>query len=324
MAGYFNMSLQQQLDPRTGLPAVGAKLTFYEGGTSTPLTVYRDYTVGVPHPSPITLDGYGRVPQVFLAGDGTFYRARLLMADGTLAFDVDGIPVIGPTAGGGGGGDPVTPVDSRALAQTGDIKARYDTGFHDGWLLCNGRTCGSATSGADYASANYEALFLHLWQKDTNLVVAGGRGASAAADWAANKTIALPDFKGRPVVGLDSMGGTAAGRIPADAVTSTGGGPNVLGASGGVPTVTLTAAQTPAHKHNVAATQAPHTHTVDVDTGTLVQVGTGGSASLITNSNNSTTSSAQPAITVSEDTIGGGQAHTNMPPFALASIYIKT
>jgi hypothetical protein len=35
------------------------------------------------------------------------------------------------------------------------------------------------------------------------------------------------------------------------------------------------------------------------------------------------TSDAQPDITVTEDSFGGGGAHTNMSPFALASIYIK-
>ena len=322
MPGLFNLSLQQQLDPRTGLPAVGGKLYFYEGGTSTPLPTYRDYTVGIEHPHPISLDAYGRVPAVFLAEDGSFYRARLTMEDGTLAFDVDGIPVIGPTEGGGGGGDPVTPVDARALFQTGDTKWRYDTGFHDGWLLCNGRTMGPAASGADYASDDYEALFVHLYQKDANLAVAGGRGANAAADWAANKTIALPDIKGRGIVGLDSMGGSTSGRIPAASVTSTGGGVNVLGSSGGAGEHTLTLAQIPAHKHDVSATQEAHAHTVNGANATDVAAGAG-----LYNSINAlgskTTTSAQPAITVSEATKGSGSAHNNMPPYTLMSCYIK-
>lgn len=321
MPGYFNMSLQQQLDPRTGAPAVGAKLYFYEGGTSTPLTVYRDYTVGVEHPNPITLDGYGRIPAVYLAGDGTFYRSRLTMSDGTLSFDVDGIPVIGPTVSGGGG-DPVTPVDARALAQTGDEKLRYDTSFHDGWVRENGRTIGSASSGAtERANADCEALFLHLWQKDVNLSVSGGRGASAAADWAANKTIALPDARGNAIVGLDGMGsGTTTGRLPAAAVTSTGGGVNVLGSSGGAGTHTLTIAETPAHDHNVAATQEAHHHTVPISRMIFVQTNGHGIA---TGTGPIDTSDAQPVITVTEDSIGGGTAHNNMQPFTLRCIYIK-
>src|SRR5690606_21344421 len=89
------------------------------------------------------------------------------------------------------------------LFRTGDLKQRYGTGTHSGWVRANGRTIGSASSGAtERANADCEALFEHLWGADTNLSVSGGRGANAASDWAANKTIALPDFRDRVIVGL--------------------------------------------------------------------------------------------------------------------------
>lgn len=323
MAGFFNASNAQIIDPRSGLPASGAKLYFFEGGTTTPLTVYRDYTVGIEHPNPITLDAYAVVPAIFLANDGSFYRYRLVMSDGFLVTDTDGIPVIGPTVSGGGGGDPVTPVDDRSVFKTGDLKLRYDTGFHDGWLPLNGRWFGSGGSGADYASADNEALFLFLWQKDANLAVAGGRGASAAADWAANKKLALPDQRGRAPMGLDGMGNSNAGRIPSASVTSTGGGVNVLGSTGGVSEVTLTEAQIPAHDHDATSTQPPHTHTIDITDSGAVQAGSGATATLRLASGTKTTSSAQPAITTTVANAGGGGAHTNMSPFSLCSIYIK-
>lgn len=80
----------------------------------------------------------------------------------------------------------------------GDVKMamRIDDHAVNGhtWKLLNGRTIGDASSGATWASADAEALFLLLWANaaDTYCPVSGGRGASAAADWAAHKTLTIP------------------------------------------------------------------------------------------------------------------------------------
>ena len=71
-------------------------------------------------------------------------------------------------------------------------------------------------------------MFEQLWTDDPNLVVSTGRGASANADWAANKTIALPDWRGRALAALDDMGNSAAGRLTA---TYFGTAATVLGAA---------------------------------------------------------------------------------------------
>src|SRR5690606_29796613 len=116
-----------------------------------------------------------------------------------------------------------------------------------GWVFASGRTIGNAESGAtERADADCEALFITLWNAYSNAVlpVSGGRGVSAAEDWAANKTIALIDKRGRVSVGKDDMGGTAASRM-----TTAGAGiaGNTLGAAGGTQTHTLTIAQMPSH-----------------------------------------------------------------------------
>lgn len=92
--------------------------------------------------------------------------------------------------------------------QPGDlvISTRRLTTDPTGWLLLRtNRTIGSASSGADVGSADCEALFLRLWADYTNgeLQIRDStgafatRGASAAADWAANKRLPLPDPKDR-------------------------------------------------------------------------------------------------------------------------------
>ena len=123
-----------------------------------------------------------------------------------------------------------------------------------GWVLLSGRTIGSASSGAtERASADTEALFTLLWNSmgNSEAAVSGGRGASAAADFAANKTIALPDARGRVIAGKDNMGGTAATRLDSGGA---GIAATTLGAAGGSQTVTLTSAQSglPEHTHNVS------------------------------------------------------------------------
>src|SRR6185437_6425017 len=147
----------------------------------------------------------------------------------------------------GGGGSPVDPT---TILTTGDIKAVYGTGNVTGFVRLNGRTIGSATSGAtERANSDVQALFTYLWGADANLAVSGGRGVSAAADWAANKTIALPDFRGRVPAGLDDMGNSAAGRLTATYFGATGGCSTtlatVLGAGCGGESQTLTLAQSP-------------------------------------------------------------------------------
>lgn len=83
---------------------------------------------------------------------------------------------------------------------TGDTKLSYKVVADPGWILLDDGTIGSAASAATTrANADTEALYTLLWNNttDANCAVSTGRGANAAADFAANKTIALPKVKGR-------------------------------------------------------------------------------------------------------------------------------
>ncbi|MGY4222691.1 hypothetical protein ACVMIH_000052 [Bradyrhizobium sp. USDA 4503] len=232
-------SLTPQFD-NTGKVAPGCKLYVIQAGTvSTPQNAYQDTGLTILQPNPLTCDATGRLPQWFVA-DGTI-KLRLTDKNGVQIFVGDSLLVVGPSTGGGGGGGTVDPT---TIAATGDMKASYGTSVLSGWVRMNGRTIGSATSGAtERANADCQALFIYLWGADPNLAVAGGRGASAAADWAANKTIVLPDLRGRVVGGLDDMGSTTAGRLTS---TYFGGNlPTVLGIGSGSQSQVLTTGNLP-------------------------------------------------------------------------------
>jgi len=225
MAGTISLSLTQQLD-EFGKPLAGGKLYLIAAGTvSTPQNAYQDSALTLVLPNPIIMDAAGRLPQFFLA-DGSI-KIRMTDKNGVEKLSADGILVVGASSGGGGG----SPVDATTVMATGDLKVRYGTGILSGFVRANARTIGSASSGAtERANADTQALFEYLWNTDANLAVSTGRGVSSTADWGANKTITLPDGRGRTLYGLDDMGNSAAGRLTASYF---GTAATVLGAAGG-------------------------------------------------------------------------------------------
>jgi len=308
MAGTISLSLSQQLDDE-GKPLAGGKLYFYRAGTvSTPQNAFYDANLTLPLPNPFLLDAAGRIPQFFLA-DGSI-KVVLIDRHGNTPINADNVLVIGPSGGGGGGGS----VDPTTVLQTGWLQPIYGTGVVSGFVRANGRTIGSATSGAtERANADTQALFLFLYEQDTNLSVSGGRGASAAADYAANKTIALPDFRGRVIAGLDDMGNSAAGRLTA---TYFGTSATVLGAAGGEESQTIQTANLP--PYTPAGTNAGHflksagvVITANATAGSVIDGVQPGTGSLTT-----------------VDFSGTAQGGTSTPfdktqPTMLATIYIK-
>jgi hypothetical protein len=151
-------------------------------------------------------------------------------------------------------GDPITDLGIAskqyvdALWTTGDVKVTLKTAADSGWVMFDDGTIGSASSGATTrANADTEDLFTLLWTNttDANCAVSSGRGVSAASDFAANKTIALPKVLGRAL----AVYGTGSG-LTARALAAALGSENAVVVS-----------------HDHVASQVAHTHTWEYTAG---------------------------------------------------------
>lgn len=218
----FGLPLSQQID-NNGKPIVGGRLFIYEAESTTPVTVYEDFGLSTETSNPIETDGNGRLPEFWL-DDGS-YRARFTDSAGVVLFDIQNVTALGASSGEGGGGGSGT--SQNAIFTTGMFTWLPVNSTKTGWVRANGRTIGSASSGAtERANADTQPLYEWLWANcsNTNCPVSSGRGASASADFAANKTIATLDMRGRAAIGLDTMGNSAASVVAAATVAGTSGG----------------------------------------------------------------------------------------------------
>ncbi len=115
---------------------------------------------------------------------------------------------------------------------TGAMMDYWATTAPDGWVPAIGRTIGDATSGGvERANADTEALFTLLWNNTENSTLAvepGGKGVSAAADFAAHKTITLPDCGGRVVAGNDEASSRLTSVIADSGIGSSGGDAEII------------------------------------------------------------------------------------------------
>lgn len=130
-------------------------------------------------------------------------------------------------------------VSPNGAFSTGDVKLTLKTAADTGWVLFNDGTIGNAASSATTrANADTVALYTLLWNNtaDADCAVSTGRGANAAADYAANKTIALPKALGRALATYGAGSGLTS-RALAKVV--------------GEETHTLTTGEIPAHTHQV-------------------------------------------------------------------------
>lgn len=326
MAGSISLSLTQQFDKDTGALLSGGRLYFYAANTSTPQNAFRDsgLTEGQEHPNPLTLDAGARVPMLYFA-DG-FIRVRMLNEAGIVQFDEANLMVVGPSSGEAG----EDTTDPNSIASTGDVKWRPSTGTLSGWVRINGRTIGSASSGAtERANADTQSLYEYLWANfsDTLCPVTGGRGASSTADFDANKPIALLDMRGRSPFGVADMGSSDSARL--DSVTFGAGDKTTGGSSGGAGTRTIAQGNLPNVNltTSIASGQGSHTHP-SLSSNPLVSNGLssgndGGSGLIGTTSAVTVTANTLPAMTGTTPLGGSGTALQTMPPFAVGTWYFR-
>lgn len=314
-------------------PAPGAKVQFYSGGTTTPLTTYTDAGASTPHnTASLVTDGNGMWPMIFVPYGS--YDYRILDSDDTIITTATNVPNPAPV-------DP-TSTDPNALMQTGDMIFSPAAVTRAGFVRANGNTIGSgASSATERANDDAETLFTWLWDNlaDAQAAVSSGRGGTAAADWSANKTIATPDLRGSSPIGLDDMGASAASRFTS--VPFTHGNATTGGSAGGANTFAIAETNLPAHVHGlgtIAVTSggptvtgsenghthsgqtgnanADHTHQATAVTGTATTaaVSPGGGVAAITALTSSTiTTGGQTGGTSHQHSFstGAGTSHTH-------------
>lgn len=187
---------------------------------------------------------------------------------------------------------------------TGDVKATLKTAADPGWILMNDGSIGSASSGATTrANADTLNLYTLIWNGVSNSFapVTGGRGPSAASDFAANKAMALPAALGRAMASAGSGAGLTA---------------YALGQTTGENAHTMTLSELVSHNHTI--TDPGHNHTVTaITTGTSFGSGTsfGNPATTITSSTNVT------GVTINNN--GGGVPFNQMQPTSFFNFMVR-
>lgn len=184
-----------------------------------------------------------------------------------------------------------------SIWNTGDVKQTMRLTADSGWVFMSGLTIGDASSAAtERANVDCLNLFTYLWTNFSNTLapVTGGRGVSAAADWAAHKKIALPDASNRVLAGKDY---NTTNRLTS-ALSAVDG--DTVGASGGAEVYALTLGQMPAHTHDML---------------TRTDVTTGGASGVY--------ASSASALGQTTQSAGSGVAHLNVQPTLICNTLIK-
>lgn len=186
-------------------------------------------------------------------------------------------------------------IAAAATFQTGDFVLTMRSTASASWIVCDDGTIGSAASGAtSRANADTEALFTLIWNNASNTYapVSGGRGASAAADFAANKSIGLTKMLGRALAVAGNGSGLSA---------------RAVGETLGEETHLLTAAEIPAHNHKIN------------DAFPIIE---GAGWSRCVDAGDATRPVTRGSVSTQNNT-GGGGAHNNMQPTSFVYAHIK-
>lgn len=205
---------------------------------------------------------------------------------------------------------------------TGAVQFRPTSETLAGWVPANGATIGNPSSGAtQLALATAANLFSWLWMKFSNTLcpVSGGRGASPAADFAANKTIALLDWRGRGFVGSDAMGGGSAGRLTGVPVTS--GSLTAPGSIIGENLHALIIAELALHNHANVLIDPSHVHSYVTYTAIHQDGNTAFDAMVAPSTQN--TGAAVTGMNITNANTGSGAGHNTVSQSFTGFVYLK-
>lgn len=188
---------------------------------------------------------------------------------------------------------------------TGDVKVTLKTTADPGWVLMDDKTIGDASSSATgRANADTEGLFTLLWTNtaDAECAVSTGRGASASADFAAHKTIALPKALGRTL----AVYGAGSG-LTSRALAKSLGSEDAINVS---------------HTHTgTTASDGAHTHIYDQGGAGATNNGYTGTG--IHDPAASTSSNGAHTHTFTTDSSGSSGTGANMPPTTFLNVMVK-
>lgn len=250
------------------------------------------YVTGLVYPMTLSTSNIGTTPTIALDG----LSAITVVLDGGGALAANQLPLNGLYQFDGTNFVILNPRD--ASWTTGDVKMTLKTTADTGWVLMNDGSLGNAASSATTrANADTAALFALLWNNtvDANCAVSGGRGVSAAADYAANKRISLPKTLGRTLAGYGAGSG----------LTS-----RALAATVGEESHALSIGELAVHDH-----QAPDTGYYNIASGR--QVGN------VAGTFHSSVSAGDGITSPQTGTAGSGTAHNTMQPTTFVNVMVK-
>lgn len=200
---------------------------------------------------------------------------------------------------------------------TGNTKFSYG-GVETGWILADDGSIGDGSSSAtNRANSDTSALYVVLWAV-ASTTVSGGKGVSAAADFAAHKPLTLPPSCGRAV----GISGSGSGLTSRAIGFSVGEETHILSASE-IPSITSSNSSTQSGSASVVSTVS----TWQINTAGTYNGNSGGSIGTPQANNGAVSSTGSASFTAGQiavqSTNTGGGGHNNMQPTAFLNMLIK-